>query len=145
MPPEVSSEPTVTELPESVVVDASVLVDLLAGTEVAQAVRARLARAVLHAPAHLDADVLSALGRLHRAGELAASDAEAGLSRLETVPLTRHDLPQLLGGAWARRSDLRLLDALYVELAARLGVRLLTTDHRLARACPLAEAITGSA
>ena len=30
-----------------------------------------------------------------------------------------------------------------VELAARLSVRVLTTDHRLARATPLAEAITG--
>ena len=48
-----------------------------------------------------------------------------------------------LAGAWARRGDLRLLDALYVELAARLSVRILTTDHRLARATPLAEAITG--
>ena len=132
-----------TELPETVVVDASVLVDLLAGTEVAPAARARLVRAVLHAPAHLDAEVLSALGRLQRAGELASSDVDAALAHLAALPVTRHDLPNLLAGAWARRADLRLLDALYVELAADLGVRVLTTDHRLARATPLAEAITG--
>jgi predicted nucleic acid-binding protein len=139
----VTSDLTVTELPETVVVDASVLVDLLADTEVAPAAHARLARAVLHAPAHLDAEVLSALGRLQRAGELATGDVDAALAHLAALPVTRHDLPNLLAGAWARRGDLRLLDALYVELAALLGVRVLTTDHRLARATPLAEAITG--
>ena len=125
--------------------DASVLVDLLAGTEVAPAARARLSNVVLHAPAHLDAEVLSALGRLNRAGELGTSDVEAALVHLAALPLTRHDLPALLAGAWARRADLRLLDALYVELAERLGIRMLTTDLRLARACPVAEAIAGSA
>jgi predicted nucleic acid-binding protein len=134
---------TVTDLPETVVVDALVLVDLLAGTEVAPAARARLAHAVLHAPAHLDAEVLSALGRLQRAGELATGDVDAGVAHLTALPVTRHGLPRLLAGAWARRGDLRLLDALYVELAARLGVPVLTTDHRLARASPLAEAIAG--
>jgi predicted nucleic acid-binding protein len=66
----------------------------------------------------------------------------AGLASLATFPVTRHDLPELVVGAWARRADLRLLDALYVELAARLSVRVLTTDDRLARACPFAEDIT---
>ena len=130
------------ELAESVVVDASVLVDLLAGTEVAAAARTMLASVVLHAPAHLYAEVLSALGRLHRAGELTTGDVDAALAHLAAVPLTRHELPDLVAGAWPRRADFRLLDALYVELAARLGVRMLTTDPRLARACPLAEAIT---
>lgn len=51
--------------------------------------------AVTHAPAHLDAEVLSALGRMHRAGDLAASDVERGLSRLSTMPLTRHPVSDL--------------------------------------------------
>src|SRR2546429_8996855 len=79
MGPEANSGATVTEPPEDVVVDASVLVDILAGTELADAARMRLARTVLHAPAHLDAEVLSALGRLHRAGQLSAAEVEAGL------------------------------------------------------------------
>lgn len=129
---------------EPVVVDASVLVDLLAGTEYAPAAKARLARTVLHAPAHVDAEVLSALGRLHRAGELSVSEVDAGLARLETVPLSRHPLTDLLAGTWARRERLRLVDGLYVELAARLDAPLLTTDLRLARACPTAETIARS-
>lgn len=132
-----------TERTEIVVIDASVLVDLFADTAVAPAVRARLVRTVLHAPAHLDAEVLSVLGRLNRAGELTPGQVGASLVHLASLPVTRHDLSSLVAGAWARRADIRLLDALYVELAARLGVRVLTTDLRLARGCPLAEPIPG--
>lgn len=128
--------------PETVVIDASVLVDLLAGTDYADPAAARLRGTALHAPALLDAELLSALGRLHRAGELTTDEVENGLDRLQTLPLTRHPLPGLLAGAWARRADLRLTDALYSELAAHLHAPLLTTDHRLARACPAAETLT---
>jgi predicted nucleic acid-binding protein len=127
--------------PEVLVVDASVLVDLLARTPRAPAAIRRLRRTVLHAPAHLDAEVLSALGRLHRAGELSVADVSVGVSRLVDMPMTRHPLVDLVGGAWARRDQLRLTDALYVELAAQLKVGLLTTDLRLARTCSDAEAI----
>ena len=124
------------------VVDASVLVDLLAGTDLAAPVRTRLAGAVLHAPAHLDAEVLSALGRLCRADVLGKAHTESAIDALAQVPLTRHPLPELLRGAWARQDYLRLTDALYVELAERLRMPLLTTDLRLARAASQAEAIT---
>jgi predicted nucleic acid-binding protein len=132
-----------TESPaEIVVIDASVLVDLLAGTDYAVPAKTRLAGTVLHAPAHLDAEVLSALGRLQRAGESTMADVDAALSALTTIPVTRHPIAELAAGAWARRADLRLTDALYIELAARLRVQVLTTDHRLARASSLAEGIT---
>jgi predicted nucleic acid-binding protein len=127
--------------PRVVVVDASVLVDVFARTPRAAAARARLRRTVLHAPAHLDAEVLSALGRLNRAGELAVDEVAQGLSLLATMPVQRHALTDLLTETWARRDQFRLTDALYVSLAERLAAPLLTTDLRLARACPLAEAI----
>lgn len=118
------------------------MVDLLADTDYAASVAARIRHTLLHAPALFDAEVLSALGRLHRAGELTAEDVEGGLTRLGTAPVSRHSLPGLLSGAWARRGDLRLTDALYAELATQLNIVLLTTDQRLARTCPIAEAIT---
>jgi predicted nucleic acid-binding protein len=68
-------------------------------------------------------------------------DVAVALSNLDALPVTRHGLPGLLRGAWARRADLRLLDALYVELASQLEVKVLTTDSRLARATPIAEAV----
>ena len=51
-----------------------------------------------------------------------------------------HALDGLVLGAWARRHNLRLTDALYVELAAQLDTVVVTTDRRLARATPLAVA-----
>ncbi|WP_340689210.1 type II toxin-antitoxin system VapC family toxin (plasmid) [Saccharopolyspora sp. ID03-671] len=131
-------------VPEPVVLDASSTVDLLAGTEHAPAVTARLSGAVLHAPAHLDAEVLSALGRLHRAGHLAADDVKTGLQALAAMPVTRHPLADLLDDTWALRDNMRLVDALYVALAARLDVPLITTDHRLARTCTRAESVPGT-
>lgn len=130
-----------TDGPETLVLDASVAVDLLAGTTAAEPAAKRLAHTELHAPAHLDAEVLSALGRLHRAGELDAEAVTNGLTRMNTMPLTRHPVAELATDAWARRDSLRLVDALYVALAARLATPVLTTDYRLARACPLAEAL----
>lgn len=129
-------------VPERVVVDASALVDALLGTAYGRAVRIRLQDTVWHAPAHLDAEVLSALGRLSRAGRLAPAEVDQRLVLLASMPMCRRELPPLLAGAWARRADLRLVDALYVELAAQLEAPLITTDQRLARATPLAEAIT---
>lgn len=113
-----------------VVVDASALIDLLLANDRGQAIRWRLAGQLLHAPSHIDAEVLAALGRLHRAGHLSAEDVETTLRSLATAPLVRHPLQDLLLGAWARRHRLSLSDALYVELAAVRGWRLVTTDHR---------------
>lgn len=113
------------------VVDASALVDVLLGGELGDAVKARLEGHSLHAPAHADAEVLSAMGRLHRAGELEADAAEALLGRLAGAPIERHPVSTLLAGAWSRRHRLRLADAVYVELAASQGLPLVTTDRRL--------------
>jgi predicted nucleic acid-binding protein len=128
-------------VPESVVVDASALVDLLLGTANAAAVRERLSGAVWHAPAHLDAEVLSALGRLNRAGIVPAQAVDERLALFVDLPLQRQPLSALVTGAWARRSDLRLVDALYVELASQLEAPLITTDRKLARAVPFAQAV----
>lgn len=95
----------------------------------------------MHAPAHFDAEVLSALGRMQRAGALTVAYVDAALEELRQVPVTRHGLSSLLAGAWSRRDILRLTDALYVELAETAGLVLLTTDERLARAWPSAHAI----
>lgn len=113
--------------------DASALVEALIGTQLGLAVRERMRGCELHSPAHLDAEVLSALGRLHRAGELDAATVSTALGELALAPIVRQPLAGLLAGAWAARGQLRLVDALYVELASTLQAALLTTDARLAR------------
>jgi predicted nucleic acid-binding protein len=124
-----------------VVIDASALVDLLIGGPVGDAVATRLSSHVLHGPAHIEAEALSALGRLHRAGEVEPADVETMLGRLTNAPIVRHSVAQLLVGAWRMRSNLRLADAIYVELAESLKVRLVTPDTRL-KPVDLADVVT---
>ncbi len=102
------------------IVDASAMVDYLVGTAVGHSVESRLASSEVHVPAHFDAEVLSALGRLHRAGRLSDTEVEERVELTSAAPLQRHLLTSLLQGAWLRRHNLRLVDALYVELAAQI-------------------------
>ena len=123
-----------------IVVDASAIVDLLCASAPAGTVRQRLSGERLLAPAHIDAEVLSALGRLQRAGRLTEAQVAERLALLAESPLERQPLAPLLAGAWSRRHNLRLVDALYAELAAQLGdAALITTDSGMASACPSAE------
>jgi predicted nucleic acid-binding protein len=85
-------------------------------------------------PAHFDAEVFSALGRLVRGGELAERLVEPILAELARAPFTRYTLQPLLAAAWRLRHNLALRDALYVTLARRLGAAFVTADGRLARA-----------
>ena len=125
---------------EHLVLDAPALIDLLCEKDAI--LRSRIDGRTLHGPAHLDAEVLSALERLHRAGVVTADVVTACLEAVAAAPITRHDVASLLDGAWARRDQLRLADALYIELADRLAVRLVTTDERLGRTSQIAEVVT---
>jgi predicted nucleic acid-binding protein len=114
-----------------VVIDASAMVDLLLGNDLGEKVAARITGHELHGPTHLDSECLSALGRLHRSGDLSAAITEELISQLVKSPVTRHSLTDLIIGAWQRRDNLRLADALYVELSSQLNTPLITTDTRL--------------
>jgi predicted nucleic acid-binding protein len=116
---------------DEVVIDASALVDLLLADVLGDAVAARISGNVLHGPAHLDAEVLSALGRMNRSGLIPDHAVGAMIDRVLDAPVVRHPLAGLLLGAWGKRANLRLADALYVELAESLSIRLVTTDQRL--------------
>ncbi|SDT58221.1 type II toxin-antitoxin system VapC family toxin [Jiangella sp. DSM 45060] len=119
---------------EAVVVDASALVDLMVPTDRADVVAKTIEGRALHAPAHVDAELLSAFGRLQRADVLSEQDVTELLDILESMPVVRHGLPDLLELAWGHRHDTRLTDALYLALAERLGLGVVTTDARLTRA-----------
>jgi predicted nucleic acid-binding protein len=116
---------------DEVVIDASALVDLLLADVLGDAVAARISGTVLHGPAHLDAEVLSALGRMNRSGDIQDHAVRAMIDRLLDAPVVRHPLAGLLPGAWKKGAKLRLADAIYVELAESLNIRLVTTDKRL--------------
>ena len=129
---------------EPVIVDASAMVDLLVGSTLAASIEDRLRGHELHVPSHFDAEVLSALGRLQRAGELTVRQVTSRLQRVAAAPIHRHLLAPLLVGAWKLRHNLRLVDALYVELADRLDALIVTTDAGFAAASPAADLLPGN-
>ena len=127
---------------EPVVVDASAYIDALTTATPGHRVVERLRHRRMHAPAHLDAEVLSALARLQRAGVLTDRQVAARLRHVAAAPITRHPVGPLLAGAWKRRHTIRMVDALYVELSDRLGgIPLVTTDRRLAKVVSNADVI----
>lgn len=118
------------------------MVELLIGSPLGGAVRSRIAHHALHAPAHFDAEVLSALGRLARGGLVDDANASAKLGVLAEAPIARHAIGSVLLEAWGHRENLRLADAVYVVVAQNLGLPLVTTDQRLASAVPIAELVS---
>lgn len=122
------------------VVDASAIIDLLIRSDAGERVRGRLledAEAALVTVTHLDAEVFSALARLHRAGELSTAEVDELLRRLASLDVRRVALTgELLQVAWLMRDNIAARDASYVAAARGLGCALMTTDERLARAVP---------
>lgn len=119
------------------VLDASAVVDLLLRNQLGGRVRERLVEVDLHSVAHLDAEVFSALARIHRGGALTAHAVDVRLGLLGSLDISRVSIaPTLLHEAWAFRGHVAARDALYVALARRLDCRLLTTDQKLAKAVP---------
>jgi predicted nucleic acid-binding protein len=113
----------------TVVVDASAVVDLLVNG------RPLPHPATLASPAHLDAEVLSALGRFYRDGTLSAFDVEEMLEDLAALFVARVPIEELTSMAFALRHNVAPRDGLYVALAQVSDALLETTDARLARAC----------
>lgn len=117
----------------AVVIDAAATVDLICDLPPAARIREELRTATsISAPAHMDAEVLSALGRRVRSGEL--RDPSERITVLADFGAYRWPLRPLLGPAWALIERIAVRDALYVALALSLDATLLTTDDRLRRA-----------
>lgn len=117
------------------VVDASVLIEYLAGGEHAEQARERLLSGGegLWAPHLLDAEVGHVLRRAVARRELRPSRAAEALGDLAAMPIRRASHVRLLGRAWEMRANVTFYDALYVALAERLDMALVTLDARLGR------------
>lgn len=120
------------------VVDASVAVAVafFIADDAAATAAARVLRADAHlwAPHLIDAEVGHALRKATNAGLIDAGVGAAALGDLPELPIQRVPHQELLADAWSLRDNVSFHDALYVALAARLGVPLATYDARLARA-----------
>jgi len=119
-----------------IVLDASALIDVLLDQPNKAAVLAHLEQQI-HAPAHQPVEVLSALARLKRAGAIDESVAREAIAEVQDL-VQELVIPDqwLLRRALELDGRLRVVDALYVALAERLGCPLVTTDRRLADSNP---------
>lgn len=118
-----------------IIVDASVLFEVVASTPRSESLRSRLSQDEEHAAPHLvDAEVLAVIQTAFRRGALDPTAAEQAVQDLRFWPGERWPHRPLLERAWELRDNVRGYDALYVALAEGLDATLLTLDERLARA-----------
>lgn len=123
-------------------VDASAVLEILLPGSAGDRGRAEIRGNRLAAPAHFDAEVLSALARRNRAGDVTVDQVQAALVRLAAAPIRRYPVQGLVIEAWSMRDNVAARDALYVALARKLVARLLTADGRLSRAPRLGVTVT---
>lgn len=114
-----------------IVVDASAITELLLQTELGTRVERHLYRDDddVHAPHLLDVEVLSALRRLVRAGEVAAERAEEAIEDLGLLRIIRHGHLDLATRAWELRQNFTAYDAVYLALAEALDATVVTCDR----------------
>lgn len=118
------------------VIDASVLAAFYASDDVRRtAVVERLTTGnALFAPAHLDAEVVSALRGMARGNPVLDQAVPSALTHLAGFPIRRMPLASLLERMWELRGSITAYDAAYVALAERLDSPLITCDAKLATA-----------
>ncbi|MFI7453352.1 type II toxin-antitoxin system VapC family toxin [Nonomuraea sp. NPDC049714] len=96
----------------------------------------RLQRTIsLHAPAIVDAEVLSALRGLVVSGKLPLHRANTARRDFADLPLIRYPIDKLADRVWELRNNLTVYDASYIALAEALDCTLVTTDDKLRNAC----------
>lgn len=121
---------------ETVVVDASALVEYLLGTEMGQWASATItgAHADLRIPALCDVEVCSALRSVLRRGSMPGERGREAVQDYLDLPLTRHGHTFLLHRIMALRHSVSAYDATYLALADELGAPLLSANLRLVKA-----------
>ncbi len=125
-----------------IVLDASVLVEVLLQTPQAAAIERCLRGHDLAAPDALDVEVLHALRGLERGGKATPDQASRAVAHLGSLAIDRLPAALLHREIWALRHALSMYDAAYVATAQRLSCALVTLDRRLAAAAPRGVAVT---
>jgi predicted nucleic acid-binding protein len=116
-----------------IVLDASLVVELLTGTGLSSAIRKELAEVDdgFIVPHLLDVEVTSALRGLAAGGRLDAHRCRRYLADLASLPAERVSHVPLLGRIWELRSNFTAYDAAYIALAERTASPLYTCDEKL--------------
>jgi len=113
---------------------ASAGVEIVLWTDEGSRLASHVVDAQVAVPDHFHVECAAALRRLEMRGELTPDDAQAALDQLLALGVRRVDTAPLLREAWSLRHNVTVADALYVVVARRLEVALVTGDLRLAQA-----------
>lgn len=120
----------------TLVVDASVVAEVLLGTERGRAAIPLIGDHALVAPQLIAAEVVSVLRGWSLGGHLSEGRALLALEEFRELSIEQIDMTELMPDVFALRHNFSAYDAMYVVLARKLGMTLLTLDARLATAAP---------
>lgn len=109
------------------------MTEFLLHTSLGAHIEARLVRDGddVHAPHLLDVEVMQALRRLVRTGDVPQTRAGEAIEDLAQFPVYRHPHVDFIGRAWEMRDNMTMYDAIYVALAEALDAPLVTCDGPL--------------
>ena len=116
-----------------IVLDASVVVELLTNGPLADSIRNDLFRRdeSVIVPHLIDVEVLSALRRLVAGRRIGADRIEQFLAGLAALPVERYSHTPLIGRIWELRHNFTACDAAYIALAEATKATLYTSDEKL--------------
>ena len=116
-----------------IVLDASVVVELLTNGGLADSIREELVRSnqLFIVPHLIDVEVVSAIRRLARSRRLDPYRCEQYLADLAALPAERYSHLPLLGRIWELRHNFTAYDATYIALAEATSSVLYTGDENL--------------
>jgi predicted nucleic acid-binding protein len=118
-----------------IVLDASVVVELLTNGDLAESIRSDLTKRSdsFLAPHLLDIEVASALRNLVAGQRLDSHRAEQFLSGLAMLPAERYPHTTLLPRIWELRHNFTCYDATYIALAEVAQATIYTCDVKLSK------------
>ncbi len=116
-----------------IVLDASVVVELLTNGVLAESIRNELARRdeSFLVPHLIDVEVISALRRLGAGQRIDSHRSGQFLAGLAALPAERYSHLPLAGRMWELRHHFTAYDAAYIALAEATGATLYTCDEKL--------------
>jgi predicted nucleic acid-binding protein len=116
-----------------IVLDASVVVELLTNGALADSIRNDLSgRDESFVVPHLiDVEVVSAIRRLAAGQRIDAHRSDQFLTGLAALPAERYPHTPLVGRMWELRHSFTAYDAAYIALAEAMNALLYTSDQKL--------------
>ena len=118
-----------------IVLDASVVVELLTNSALAESIRRDLAERdeSFIVPHLLDIEVVSAIRKLAAGQRIDSHRSEQLLIGLAALPAERYAHTPLVGRIWELRHNFTAYDAVYIALAEATNSVLYTSDEKLSR------------